>query len=367
MESRVVVKGGTGERWVAHVVKHPASTIVGGGRCVIAEGHGSEQGLAAHVVVHPAAIVGEVGTKGDINDGRITLDIEHPTTKNGGVALEGKIGQGRVTVVVVYPTTTGGTTGIDKRSIRLPRRNDEPVEYGAAGGPGGPNHNMVAVLTSDVGSARDNAVAVSVKIVAGNVAAKDRLVNLPATLVAARLDTDEAAVDGHAVVKGEGVRALGAGGVDSCGNPNFVAARRTREGRLQAWIGINPAAPVVCAVRIGLHVADRTCPANNGERADRQHHDPDEHEGEKQFGVTHLTPPWAATGKDGAHAKPQGRTHASIQMCRHDKEDTEAGPMRRCTRKAKRLRLVRKRRPQLSLVAGGTCGGEQATSRFRSA
>ena len=161
----------------------------------------------------------------------------------------------------------------------MPRRNDEPVEYGAARGPGGPGHDMDAVAALDVGGARDNAVAVSVKIVAGTVAAEDRLVNLPATLVEARLDTGKATVDGHAGVKGEGVRALGAGGVDSCGDPNFVAALSGRKGGLQAWIGIGPTVPVVCAARIGLHVADRTCPANNGERADRHHQDPDEHEG----------------------------------------------------------------------------------------
>ncbi len=97
-------------------------------------------------------------------------------------------------------------------------------------------------------------VAVGVGVVLVNIAAENGFVDHPVALAAAGLCAGKAAVDGHAVLELEGIRAVRAGVVHAGLDPDFVTADGIGERGLQG-AGVSPTGAVADALRGGRDVA----------------------------------------------------------------------------------------------------------------
>ena len=138
--------------------------------------------------------------------------------------------------------------------IRLPGGDHKPIQYGRGVRPAA-GDNVVGVAAPDVVPRLGDGVAVGVDIVAVNVAAEDGEVGLPVALAAVRLRPGKAAVEGDAVLEGEGgLTVAGRAGVMHARlHPDLVAANGVGQRGLQR-AGIGPTGAVAAALRSGRSV-----------------------------------------------------------------------------------------------------------------
>jgi len=138
---------------------------------------------------------------------------------------------------------------MEGRAVGLPGGDDEAIQHGGVVRPAA-SDDVIDVVALDVCSRLGDVVAVGVDIVLVNVAAENGEIGLPVALVALHLGPGKAAVEGHAVLQGEGGFPISscAGVVNAHLDPDFIAANSLGEGSLQG-AGIGPRGAVTATLR----------------------------------------------------------------------------------------------------------------------
>ena len=198
--------------------------------------------------MHGAAVCRDIHREEGVGDHEIAVIPVDRAPGDGRVVREHAVGKNLGPVVGTVPADI---RGIDRPAlvegigaVGAPARQDEAVEH------------AVGVGDDDVvGVVRQKGVAL-------DFAAENRGVCVPVALVERRHAAGEAAVERHALLEHEAVRAGSAGCVRAGRHPDLRGGGRGVDRRLQAGVGIGPARAVI---RPGGRGVDVDHPARQGQ------------------------------------------------------------------------------------------------------